>query len=463
MRPPWLNLLELAMAPWRGRGVVVAVSGGGDSVGLLRGLVELRGEGNFRLSVATMDHSTRDGESARDAAFVADLAAKLDLPCDLGHWRAERPAHFEADARRARHAWLLAVAHQRGASAVALGQTSDDQAETILHRIIRGTGLTGLAGMPARRSLGPGVTLVRPLLGVSRAAVRAYLTAVGQDWREDASNLDPARTRARIRHDLLPRLANDYNPAVADALIRLGQTAAEASGMVDSRARRDFQRLTVSRDESSLTLDRAGLARLDSSRRVALIRHAWRRLGWPEGGMTHARWSRLASQIGESGSTRVAVAHGVEAIATDDRWTLRRRSNREPVPVLPPEPLAIPGSVAWREGRVISSLDPSGSMDEWVNLAAIQGPLLVRAAQPGDRFDPLGLAGHSQPLADFFRGRHVARADRPFVPLVTDRLGIVWVAGHRISHRIRRTEATTKLLGLRYELSKFVGSAIFPA
>ena len=452
MRPPWLDLLKVAMDPWRGRGVVVAVSGGGDSVGLLRGLSELQAEGDFRLSVATLDHTTRDGESARDATFVADLAAKLDLPCDLGQWQAQRPGHFEADARRARYAWLLEVAHQRGAAAVAVGQTSDDQAETILHRIIRGTGLTGLAGMPARRPLGPGVTLVRPLLGVSRQEVRTYLTTLGQDWREDASNLDRSRTRARLRHGLLPLLAEAYNPNVAAALIRLGQDAAEASDMADRRARRDLRRLTESRDESSLTLDRAGLSRLDSARRVAVIRHAWRRLGWPEGGMTHARWERLATQSGAVEPGQVAVAHGIEAITTANHWTLRRRSDRQSSPVPVPRSLAIPGSVVWSGGRVISSLDRASPTDERVDLDAIRGPLLIRAARPGDRFAPLGLSGHSQPLADFFRGRRVACADRPEVPLVTDSQGIVWVVGHRISHRVRQTEGTTRLLGLRYEL-----------
>ena len=463
MRPPWLDLLQVAMKPWRGRGVVVAVSGGGDSVGLLRGLVDLQGDGDFRLSVATMDHSTRDGESARDAAFVADLAAKLDLPCDLGQWHAERPGHFEADARRARHAWLLELAQQRSASAVALGQTSDDQAETILHRIIRGTGLTGLAGIPARRPLGPGVTLIRPLLGVSRQEVRAYLTTLGQDWREDASNHDSAQTRARLRHDLLPKLAVDFNPNVADALIRLGQLAAEASEVVDRQSRRDLRRLTVSFDEFSITLSRPDLSRLDPARQVTLIRHAWHRLGWPEGGMTYAHWIRLAHS-GESASSRITIAHGVEAIATADHWTLRRRPDREPDPdIIPPQSLASPGSVGWREGRVISSLDPADPMDEWLDLAAIGGSLEVRAARPGDRFDPLGLAGHSQPLADFFRGRHVAHADRPLVPLVTDSQGIIWVAGHRISHRVRQTDATTRRLGLRYELADRLTARIFPA
>ena len=149
-----------------------------------------------------------------DAAFVAELANSLGLPLDLGQWRPARAGHFESDARRARYAWLTQVARARGAAVVAVGHTRDDQAETILHRILRGTGPRGLSGIPARRILAtdPELTLVRPLLGVSRRGVREFLTAIGQPFREDETNADLTRTRSRIRYDLLPKLAADYNP-----------------------------------------------------------------------------------------------------------------------------------------------------------------------------------------------------------------------------------------------------------
>ncbi len=451
MRPPWLALVQAAMAPWSGQGVVVAVSGGGDSVALLRVLSYLRDEEDCRLSVATLDHATRAGASTADAAFVADLAARLNLPCDVGHWRADRPGHFEADARRARYAWLLEVAQRRQARAVAVGHTSDDQAETILHRIVRGTGLTGLAGMAPRRPLGPGVTLIRPILGVSGGEVRAYLTSIGQDWREDASNLDPARTRARIRHDLLPALARDFNPNVAAALVRLGQTAAEADRQARRHARRWLDRLTVTRDDTAITLDRVGLSRLDPAARVDLIRLAWDRQGWPAGRMSHARWTRLANLAASGKLERMTVTRGIEALGTVDQWTLRHRLDREVEPKPIPQPLAVPGSVAWGNHQITTSLDASSPMDEWVDRDMISGPLVVRALRPGDRFGPLGLNGHTQPLADFLRSRRVPRPERGQIPLITDDLGIVWVAGHRIAHRVRRTATTTRTLGLRLE------------
>src|SRR5206468_2896460 len=164
----------------------------------------------------------RRGEGGRaDAAFVEALAGSLGLPFDLGRWEPTRPAHFEADARRARYQWLAGVASARGAGVVAVGHTRDDQAETVLFRVLRGTGVRGLAGIPARRALGAGLTPARPLLDVAHEEIIAYLAELGQPFRHDATNSDLSRTRARLRHDLLPKLAADYNPAVASALARL--------------------------------------------------------------------------------------------------------------------------------------------------------------------------------------------------------------------------------------------------
>ncbi len=202
---------------------MVAVSGGGDSVGLLRTLCGLSESAGLRLSVAHLDHGARGEAGRADADFVAELATSLGLPFDLGQWRPKRAGHFESDARCARYAWLTEVARARGASAVAVGHTCDDQAETILHRIVRGTGLRGLAGMPSRRQLttDPPIALVRPLLRVSHAAIREHLAALAQPFREDETNADRTRTRTRIRHDLLPKLVLDYNPRAREALARL--------------------------------------------------------------------------------------------------------------------------------------------------------------------------------------------------------------------------------------------------
>ncbi len=259
--------IERRVRRWLERGLdatwVVAVSGGGDSVGLLRLLHQLAPKTGLRLSVAHLDHGARGEASRADAEFVAELAASLGLPFDLGHWRPVRAKHFESDARRARYDWLIEVARARDAGVVAVGHTSDDQAETILHRILRGTGVRGLAGIPQRRILAadPTITLARPLLSASRGEIRTYLTELGQTCREDETNSDLSHTRARIRHDLLPRLAADYNPRLSEALVRLGEHAAASLRAIDADARDGTRR--AHHRQGRLPRAQAWLSRLD--------------------------------------------------------------------------------------------------------------------------------------------------------------------------------------------------------
>lgn len=428
---------------------VVAVSGGGDSVALLRVLCNFAAAEALNLSVAHLDHGARGEASEADARFVAELAASLGLPFDLGHWRPGRPGHFEADARRARYAWLAEVAGRRGASAVAVGHNRDDQAETILQRILRGTGPSGLSGMPARRRLAEGVSLVRPLLGATRIELREYLRAIGQPYRDDPTNLDAARTRARLRHDLLPKLAAEYNPRVAEALVRLGRLAG-ASMNAEGAAFRALERAAiVAEDSEGITLDLAVLARVSGPHRVEILRRAWRRRGWPESDMDEARWRRLAL-VSRRGAGRSSVGGGIDALVTDS--ALRLAPASPPTAArMPPRPLPVPGMAPWGEGRVVATLDPSSPRDETIDLDRLAPPLHLRAPEPGDRLDPLGMQGRTRPLNDLFRGRGVAKEDRPRVPLVCDALGIVWVVGHRINHRVRRTGETSRTLGLRWE------------
>jgi tRNA(Ile)-lysidine synthase len=452
--PAWLGEVGRDLRRWRGEAVVAAVSGGADSVGLLRALVALAPGLELRLSVAHLDHGARGEASASDARFVAELASTLGLPFDLGRWRPGRSGHFESDARRARYAWLAEVAHARGASAVAVGHHRDDQAETILHRVLRGTGPRGLSGMPARRPLAEGVTLVRPLLSVGRDEIRAYLESLGQPWREDATNADTARTRARLRHDLLPKLAAEYNPRVAEALVRLGRLAgAEHRAWERTIARRIGSGMRREPD-GRITLAIGRLRAQPLPHRAEACRLLWRAAGWPERAMDAGRWLRLARLIGTRRG-RLVLGAGFEAVVEGDRLTLGPAAS-SPRDAADPVRLPIPGEARWAGIPLAATVGPDATCAELIDLDRLDpfGPpetphLLVRAPRPGDRFEPLGMSGRTKPLNDFFRGIAISPDDRLRVPLVCDRRGIVWVAGHRIADRVRRTEATRRVLGLR--------------
>jgi tRNA(Ile)-lysidine synthase len=322
-----LQVVRRRLRRWRrrglGPGVVVAVSGGSDSVGLLRILHALAPELGLALTVAHLDHGVRGEAAQADARFVAELAGSLGLPFELGRWEPFRPAHFESDARRARYAWLEAVARQHDARAVAVGHTRDDQAETILHRILRGTGPKGLAGIPARRRLSAGVVLVRPLLDLTREQIRSYLDDIGQPFRDDTTNADRTRTRARIRHDLLPRLRDEYNPRVADALVRLGRLSSRAGRIIEARAAEVERAVTRRIGSQEIVLDRNALSGLPRYLRSEVLRRSWRRAGWPEAAMSEPRWGRLAT-LARRRAGRVSIGGHVDAIATATELRLVR-------------------------------------------------------------------------------------------------------------------------------------------
>ncbi len=452
----------------RGAGTdwVVAVSGGSDSVGLLRVLAELAPELGLSLSVAHLNHGTRGEAAEADAALVMALAHRLGMAVDLGSWQPPRKSHFEADARRARYAWLIEQAQARSASAIAVGHTIDDQAETILHRIVRGSGLRGIAGMPRERWLcnQPPILLVRPLLSVSRQAIRAHLAELGQEYRDDASNLDLSRTRARIRNDLLPRLADEYNPRVVSALVRLGNLAAQSERALDDWLHSLAQEAICHASDDRIELDRNRLRALPLFERTELLRRAWRAVGWPERGMSQRRWRRLASLTRGGEFDGLAIGGGIELFTTGsssaplERFILKRvlAGSRNAGRPAPSEVtiLEVPGSAAWGSGALYILLDEDALRDETIDLDRVVPPLFIRAPRPGDRFEPLGMGGKSTPLCDFFRGRKVARTDRPFTPLLCDAEGIIWVVGQRIADRVKLSEQTRRKLGLRWEPSE---------
>lgn len=291
---------------------VLAVSGGADSVALLRAVHRMQGPEPGRLLVAHFNHRLRGANSDADAQFVADLARSLGLESAQGLAApGELGSGSEAEARTARYAFLESTARQFGARYVVTAHTADDQAETVLHHILRGTGLAGLAGMARVRTLADGLALVRPMLTLSRADVLEYLAALGQAYCEDASNRDPRYTRNRIRHELLPLLKRDYAPSVVESLLRLSSLAADAKRVIAVQV----ERLAAACVEE--TVDETGHAQVGLRASVLaaedphlvreLLAAVWRKQGWPLQEMTHAHWTALAELAQATEPPRGAV------------------------------------------------------------------------------------------------------------------------------------------------------------
>lgn len=277
---------------------LVAVSGGADSVALSLAVARLTPAAAVsRLVIAHADHGLR-AESAADAEFVRQLAERLgtrfvgrrlDVAAAVGR------EGLEGRARRLRYEFLAEAAHEAGARHVLVAHTADDQAETILHRLLRGTGVAGLAGMRRSRRLADGVALLRPLLHVPRASVRAFLAAAGQDWREDATNADLGRARNFLRHAILPRCTAGPYPAAAEAIVRLGGQAAASAAALASAAEHLLDLHASRRDDGMVVLRTAGLGSLDRCLLAEMFTRLWDREHWPRRDMTAEHYGRLAA------------------------------------------------------------------------------------------------------------------------------------------------------------------------
>lgn len=286
--------------------VVVAVSGGPDSVALTRALLDLQSTLRLQpLILAHLNHQLRGDESDADESFVEAMSRGL-LGEGIGDVRftsqkedvrtraLEAKDNLEKVARDTRYAWLAQVARNAGARWVATGHTANDQAETVLHRLLRGAGLKGLRGIAECRPLAESVNVIRPMLTVTRAEVMDYLQIKGQAFRQDSSNLDRRLTRNRIRHELLPYLEKEYNPAIVSILCHLAQQAESAYRRMQARAEKLLAEVERPRAGSLLIFDRQRL----SIAPHALIREAfrliWTRENWSAAGMGFKEWERLA-------------------------------------------------------------------------------------------------------------------------------------------------------------------------
>jgi tRNA(Ile)-lysidine synthase len=299
---------QLARLKANPSGLVVAVSGGADSIALLLALLQLRGDSTAPIVAAHLNHCLRGNESDGDEQFVRQLhqdlitrgARSFDLAVerlDMAALAATAGDNLEATARRERYRWLAETARRFKLTQVATGHTADDQAETVLHRLLRGTGLQGLRGIAAKRELEPGIELVRPMLAATRADVLAFLAQNHQPFREDRSNLDLRFTRNRIRHELLPLLTATYSQAL---VLRLGQLAQQASDLFDELERQASQLLR------ECELPPAGSLRILDARKLGkasrhmvreTIRLLWQRQEWSRDGMNFDDWDRAASVV----------------------------------------------------------------------------------------------------------------------------------------------------------------------
>jgi tRNA(Ile)-lysidine synthase len=449
---------------WRpGEAVLVAVSGGPDSTCLLDLFLQLRAEREFPLGVAHLNHSLRGEESDADEAFVADLARRAKLPF---HLRRLAPGSLagtgeglEGAARRARLAFLRETAAQHGIPRVALGHTRDDQAETLLLRLLRGAGSRGLSGI---RPQAEGI-FIRPLLDVSRAEVEAHLAARGRRFRVDSTNADLTRTRNRVRHRLLPFLRREF-PGEIDALLARTAEILRAEDAYLDEVVRELGKRLIRREEAGSVLSVPALRLLAPALRRRLLRRAFE-----EAAGSAARFGPVFDRIEDLERLVFEARHGA-AVALPGGLTARvvysdlvltapggGGSFEGEVPLPVPGATVLPGLGCRLRARHVAASrigDPrrSAAPDRaLLDADTLPGPLAVRARRPGDRFRPLGSPGEAK-LKSFLIDRKVPKDLRDRIPLVVSGERIAWVVGHAIEDRFKVTGATRRVVILSKEM-----------
>ncbi len=448
----------------RGDCLLLAVSGGPDSVCLLNIMLSLREKLSISLHIAHLDHQLRGEESEADAAYVSELAKRFDIPltvskADVNSYRNQNRLSLEEAAREMRYNFLVETAAAIGAADVAIGHTLDDQVETIMLHIIRGSGIHGLVGLnPKTNRLlnGHQVNIIRPLLEISRTETQQYCLENNLAARYDSTNLSLAPLRNRIRHKLLPEIKK-YNPGFVESLLRTSAIAADEIAFLDSELEKVWESV-VKEQNDSVILDKDEFDALPNALKRHLLRATIKNL---LGTLKDIEERHVEEIIGVSikqAGKYINLPYGLIFAVEYGRYLLGSDTTVLcPFPEIAGESAVnIPGETfisGWRiEASVsenVSSFEPENEFTAYLDIDKCGDNLAVRSRLEGDRFQPLGF-GTPKRLNRFMIDLKIPQDWRKRVPLVCCDEQVVWVAGYRIDDRYKVTADTKRVLKIEF-------------
>lgn len=448
--------------------VLVGVSGGPDSVALLRSLIELRRELNIELVVAHLNHSARGAESDRDAQFVRSLGEELNVETliekkDVPAKRSASKTSFQETARQVRLEFLEDAMKQTGAHKIALGHTSDDQVETVLMNLLRGSGMVGLGGMSPVR-----LPFIRPLFDCSRSEIIEFLSGRKISWCQDSSNEKMDYLRNRVRLELIPFLQAKYNPKIVENLFEASGILRADNDLLNTLVDQEFERVASGSDAgNTLAIKLILFNPLPLALKRRLVRKAIQGVKGDLKGISSAHIQDVLQLILKSQTgKRIDLPGTIEVLCLGDTIEVKRIQKTDPR-ILNEDKnaarweghLVIPGETqVGRAGVLLQSeiIDPVelDISSNYLNQAFLDfdktgGEIKVRFFQPGDRLKPLGMTG-TKKVKSLFIDEKVPREIRPGIPiLTTGDNDIIWVYGTRIADLYRVTSDTRKVLFIK--------------
>ena len=449
----------------QGDHLLVAVSGGADSVSLLQILARLADEYRLRLTVAHLNHGLRGAESQREEAFVRRLSTEMGIACtcktvDVGSLRRGKGHSLEEIGREERYRFLDEAAERCGAGKIATGHHRDDQAETVLMHLLRGSGPEGLKGiLPIRAG-----RLIRPLLDVGRAEILEFLRREGVPYMTDSSNLSPVFLRNRIRAGLIPELTANYNPRLVAGLCHTAGIIRGEDDYLQGVVRRIIDGWEIAPNAAEAIVPVAAFCGLHEALQGRIIKLLLEAAVPSKNGIGYRHIEAVLALSSKSDGRcrsldlpfgiRVEREGGLLRIRKEGDRRARGRERKTSQPLFE-YGVEIPATIYLKEIDKTIHLELIGKptlreMKEeprkaFMDYERMNPPLILRSAAPGERIDLFGIGGKKK-LKEYFIDRKIPRPLRKQIPLLVDSRSVIWIAGERISERVRVTEQTKRVL-----------------
>lgn len=472
--------------------IVIGVSGGPDSLCLLHLLTTLRSQFELSLIIAHLNHQLRGTDSQADEDFVREIAARWRLPIfvDSRNIAAVATKHkqsIEEAARQVRYAFLWRIAQETGANKIAVGHNADDQVETVLMHFLRGTGLAGLRGMLPQIDIAslrllpeempapfrqPSPKLIRPLLEISRAEIESYCQENGLSPRQDYSNQDTTFFRNRLRHELIPELET-YNPNVRQILQHTAKVVAADTEILSDQLDKAWYAVIKNESGEEIVFDLVDWLRLPLAMKRSTLRRAVQilRCSLRDINFTHIENAIDVLERGGTGAKAtlpqglmLTVGYQTFTVAPEMALSSPRTLN-EPhllkgqvlelnlpgVTPLPHTNWQLKADLLSYESLAQEKIKQVSRWEAYLDAGVIGSEAILRPRQPGDRFCPLGLTGHSKKVNEFMINEKIPARWRDFIPLLVSNKRVLWVCGYRPDERAGLGPTTQRVLHLRFE------------